>query len=111
MEMTRVRSVKWGQFHHSLWRHKFVVASIMVLGVFLTVVYTSRIPKQYRATSTDFVDTISTANVQDYGSSANDLSRAHKVLAESTKVRLKACQMSTLPMGECDLAAFEARVD
>ena len=111
MEMTRIRSVKWWQFHHSLWRHKFVVASIMVLGVFLTVVYTSRIPKQYRATSTDFVDTISTANVQDYGSSANDLSRAHKVLAESTKVRLKACQMSTLPMGECDLAAFEARVD
>ncbi|MEI6234900.1 MAG: AAA family ATPase [Planctomycetota bacterium] len=110
--MSRIRTVKWWQFHHALLRYKFIVAAIVILGTFGAIFYTSRIPKQYRASASDMVDSFSTAANQDYsGNSAADLSRAHKVLAESNPVRNRAYELSGLPVERAGQATFEARVD
>ncbi len=112
MDKSRIRSVQWWQFHHLLWRYKFVVAAIVILGTFTSVVYTSRISKQYRATASDMVDSFSNINNNpDYGTGTADLSRAHKVLAESGPVKDKAIALSGLSDAQVGESSFEARVD
>src|SRR5579862_3196998 len=125
MEKGRIQAFKWWQFHHTLWRYKYVVASIVIVGTFVAVVYTARTPKQYRATASAMLDSFSNVNLQDYsGSASADLSHAHKQLAESNPVWRKACDASQKPKSDkegnplliltpdqCDNASGSVRAD
>jgi hypothetical protein len=111
MEKARIRSFKWWQFHHALWRYKYMVAAIVVLGTSVAVFYTSRITRQYRATASALVDNFSNINNPDVGPTGIDFTRAHKILAESAPVKEKACVDSGLSPVQYGLASFEARAD
>ena len=112
MERSRIRSVKWWQFHHAIWRYKILVASVIIIGTLASVIYTSRILKRYRSVSSAFLDNFSTQNAFDFSSpSSTDFSRPHKTLAESRQVKeLAVARTKSNPelFGNC---MMEARVD
>lgn len=112
MERSRIRSVKWWQFHHAIWRYRILVASVIIIGTLASVIYTSRIPKRYRSVSSALLDNFSNQSAYDYGSpSSTDFSRAHKILAESRLVKelaVKATHLNPEIFGNCSM---EARVD
>lgn len=113
MDRTRIRSVKWWQFHHALWRYKLLVIAVVILGTAISAIYTSRIPKQYRSASSAMIDTLSAQVVYDYGGgpSSTDFSRAHKVLAESKEVKRDAITATEMDPAIFALSSFEARTD